>query len=305
MMSATLSLKERLELWKSQKQQRQQVVGAGGEPSLAHAPLAPATTHAPSAVSSNPPKVQDAVHMKEEIHCKTLGSGSTWDRSIPRVSRRRISSTYRVQNPKVITSKDISDSSSECSKENESPSYGLERKILAVVNDDGANKSTNSSLKDKDKDAMQIASLSQEIARLREENRELKEQSKLMIEHMSEIQARNQMATEEIGALNFLNAVQGMKIEELENAISQERLTMNENASSKSKKHKAEIQKLAHEKAEYEQMANEMINQLNNQMVQLQTMAMGRINVREIFIDHHYGFSLNIVTYFGIFCAGS
>jgi hypothetical protein len=276
-MSASLSLKERLELWKLQKQQRQ-VLGLGAaDPSHGHAP--PQVAPTPSVGGSNPPKVQDALQAKEESKNKFSGSSMTWDRSIPRVSRRRISSTYRVHNAKVITSKDISDSSSECSKENESPSHSSRRKILAVVTDDGANKSMNTSLKDKEKDTMQIASLSGEISRLREENRELKDQSKLIVEQINEIQARNQMAMDEIGALNFLNAVQAMKIEELEDAISQERLIMNENASTKSKKHKTEIQKLTNEKAEYEQMANAMIAQLNSQMVQLQTMAMGRINV--------------------------
>jgi hypothetical protein len=98
----------------------------------------------------------------------------------------------------------------------------------------------------------------------------------------TEISNRNQMAEEEISALKFLNAVQEMRIGELESNASTDHIKYHENAANKTKKHKAEILKMKQEKMEYEERANSMIQQMSEQMTALQTMAMSRIEVRDI-----------------------
>lgn len=105
-------------------------------------------------------------------------------------------------------------------------------------------------------------------------------------EEIAKITAANQqtmelylMAKEEIQMLNFVNSLQEIKIGELEDSISQDRMNHMESSGNKTRKHKSEIQKLQKEKTEYEERANGMILEMNEQMTKLQTMAMSRIEV--------------------------
>lgn len=87
------------------------------------------------------------------------------------------------------------------------------------------------------------------------------------------------IATEELHAMMFLNSIQEQKINELEQIISKDRLEQNETSLSRGKKHKAEVKKLASERASYEERANQMISDMGEQMGLLQSMAMTRIEV--------------------------
>jgi hypothetical protein len=85
--------------------------------------------------------------------------------------------------------------------------------------------------------------------------------------------------TKELHAMMFLNSIQEQKIIELEQMISKDRLEQNETSLSRGKKHKAEVKKLATERASYEERANQMISDMGEQMGLLQSMAMSRIEV--------------------------
>lgn len=87
------------------------------------------------------------------------------------------------------------------------------------------------------------------------------------------------MAIEELQAMIFLNSIQEQKIIELEQIISKDRLEQNETSLSRGKKHKAEVKRLATERANYEERANQMIKEMGEQMSLLQNMAMSRIEV--------------------------
>ena len=93
----------------------------------------------------------------------------------------------------------------------------------------------------------------------------------------AELHNKASMALEEIEALTFLNAIQEQKIIELDQSISKDRMEQNEAISSKARKHKAEIKKMNQDKIEYEERANQMMQQMSEQMAMLQTMAMSRI----------------------------
>lgn len=86
-------------------------------------------------------------------------------------------------------------------------------------------------------------------------------------------------AQEDANATKFMCAIQEQRIEELEQQASRERLDRNEALSEKSRKHKAVIKKLNQDRAAYEERADMMIKQMNEQMTQLQQMAMSRIEV--------------------------
>ena len=84
---------------------------------------------------------------------------------------------------------------------------------------------------------------------------------------------------EEAHSMAFVNAVQEQKIQELEVVICKLRSDLAR--SDKSKKHEQDISTLLKEKAEQESYFNEIYQQMNDQMSQLQTMAMGRIEMLE------------------------
>jgi hypothetical protein len=84
---------------------------------------------------------------------------------------------------------------------------------------------------------------------------------------------------EDLQAMMFLNSVLEQKICELEHAMSQDRLEQSEHGASRGKKHKAELKRLAHERSDYEDRANQMISEMGEQMAMLQSTAMDRIEV--------------------------
>lgn len=88
---------------------------------------------------------------------------------------------------------------------------------------------------------------------------------------------------EDLHAMLFLNSVLEQKINELEQTISQDRLEQNENGANRGKKHKLELKRLALDRANYEERANQMIAEMGEQMALLQSMAMGRIEVCSMF----------------------
>jgi hypothetical protein len=87
------------------------------------------------------------------------------------------------------------------------------------------------------------------------------------------------MASEEISQLQFTAAIQEQKISQLETLSTRLRIEQEETSAARNKKHKSEMHKLMREKVEYEERANEMIKQMNEQMSTLQAMAMNRIEV--------------------------
>lgn len=127
----------------------------------------------------------------------------------------------------------------------------------------------------------EIEELQAQVMTLSERNRTLEEKLSNSSANAVELQTRADMAIEEVDAMVFLNEVQEQKIGELEDTISRDRMDQNEAISSKARKHKSEIKKLIQEKNEYEERANQMTQQLTEQMSLLQTMAMGRIEELE------------------------
>jgi hypothetical protein len=89
---------------------------------------------------------------------------------------------------------------------------------------------------------------------------------------------------EDLHAMLFLNSVLEQKINELEQTISQDRLEQYENGANRVKKHKLELKRLALDRANYEERANQMIAEMGEQMALLQTMCMGRIEVSPAFL---------------------
>ena len=79
----------------------------------------------------------------------------------------------------------------------------------------------------------------------------------------------------------LLTGVQEQQIMELEDIISRERLELNENRSSLIRKHRMEMKKMTNERTSYEERANQMVAQMQEQMTLLQQMAMGRIEALE------------------------
>jgi hypothetical protein len=84
---------------------------------------------------------------------------------------------------------------------------------------------------------------------------------------------------DELKATSFMNSIHEQRICELEEIISQNRMEHNEELASRAKKQKHALKKVNEEKIEYEKRANFMVTQLNEQMSQLQKMAMQRIEV--------------------------
>lgn len=117
------------------------------------------------------------------------------------------------------------------------------------------------------------------IKKLREENEELAFKLKETTNNLKVAVTRGRLAMEEVAAVNFQNDILQQENLELDCKISSERMDVNENASEKSRKHKLELEKLQREKDQYEKRADDMILQMNEQMTQLQTVAMDRIQV--------------------------
>lgn len=117
-----------------------------------------------------------------------------------------------------------------------------------------------------DKDVL-IARLKRKVIKMREQRQQ----------HLSIIT----MSREETESMRFLNAIQELKIEELTSSLSLNAIEKQEALTQRSKKYKQALNKLKQEKEAYEQRANGVIMQLNEQMASLQTVAMERITVLE------------------------
>ena len=98
-------------------------------------------------------------------------------------------------------------------------------------------------------------------------------------EAQRELDSRRQMAQEEVETCAFISSLQEQRFGELEEQISTDRFERHELLSSKTRKHKVQVKKLQQERADYEARANQMIQQMTDQMGQLQKMAMTRIEV--------------------------
>jgi hypothetical protein len=184
---------------------------------------------------------------------------STWSRSVPPARRNNLilktsaEKTKKNFNQEILSNKADSMSESKGLKENI-----RDQNAAVTCSEDKINSN---------------------ISCLLDENNMLKKELKLEKEIRNEVVNSGLMAYNEIHALNFLNDILQQKNADLENQISSDRLTQNENASNKSRKHKQEVEKLKEEKENFERRANELIGQLNEQMTMLQTVAMDRITV--------------------------
>ena len=82
---------------------------------------------------------------------------------------------------------------------------------------------------------------------------------------------------EEVQAQVFLNNIQQQKIDELEIKMSHDLMNRNEDGRERSRKHKTQLKQVMQEKAEFEDRANQMIEELTQQMNSIQSLAMQRI----------------------------
>jgi chromosome segregation ATPase len=132
----------------------------------------------------------------------------------------------------------------------------------------------------------QALQLRLEVDRLRVE---LQDKDKLLIDaqtkldeknsEISHLKERESMCIEDLKVKDFYCGVQDLKIQELEERLSSQRLEYHESVASKQRKYKNLVKKAQQEKADYESQSNSMMKQLNEQMMQLQTFAMQRIQV--------------------------
>lgn len=129
---------------------------------------------------------------------------------------------------------------------------------------------------DAEKYLTQITSLHDELALKNNELSQTKQE-------MEKIKASHLEAVEEANSNRFMCSVQEQRIVELEQQQSRDRMERNEALSQKSRKHRAVVKKLNQDRAAYEERADQMIQQMNEQMGQLQKMAMSRIEVKSIF----------------------
>lgn len=97
----------------------------------------------------------------------------------------------------------------------------------------------------------------------------------------SEQTDRVAMAKEEIDALQFTVSIVEQKVLELQDAAALAAIDNHEAIAHRNKKYKAALARVNKEKKEYEERANAVIQQMNEQMSSLQTMAMERIEALE------------------------
>ena len=102
-----------------------------------------------------------------------------------------------------------------------------------------------------------------------------------MEDQRNDFEARARAFYDEVQSQAFLNSVLEQKNDELQCQISSDRLERNEHLQSKTKKLKAEIQKLTEERKNYEERANDMCKEMSEQMSLLQSTAMARIESLE------------------------
>lgn len=125
---------------------------------------------------------------------------------------------------------------------------------------------------DTEKYLSQIAALQDELALKNNELHQTKQE-------LEKAKTAHSEATEEANSNRFMCSLQEQRIVELEQQQSRDRMDRNEALSQKSRKHRAVVKKLNQDRAAYEERADQMIQQMNEQMGQLQKMAMSRIEV--------------------------
>jgi hypothetical protein len=94
-------------------------------------------------------------------------------------------------------------------------------------------------------------------------------------------EAKAQRCLEEVQAQHFINSVLEQRVEEQDIAASEERMNRNEAARDLSRKHKEAIKRVELEKKQYEERANQLIEELEGQMNSIQAAAMERITELE------------------------
>lgn len=131
----------------------------------------------------------------------------------------------------------------------------------------------------------EMEGLKQELIRSKMEANQALECANLALERQREAETRCEMSTDDIHALRFENSILHQKMEEMDEKCSQYRMDQNERIARKDRKQKADMKRLMTEKSEYEDRANKMIQQLNDQLMNLQQLAMQRIQVRSECIE--------------------
>ena len=86
---------------------------------------------------------------------------------------------------------------------------------------------------------------------------------------------------EELQAMTFLNGVQEQELLEREPALTRLRHSFSQTLSIRTRKHKAELRRLATERFDYEDQASQTIAEMGSQMALIQQMTMGRIEELE------------------------
>jgi len=133
--------------------------------------------------------------------------------------------------------------------------------------------------------AAAVAEAQEEIlllkSQLSQARNEVIDASKLIRELQQDKNESEEKATncwDEVTAQHFTNSILQQKIEELELELSQCRFDTNEELRDKNRKHKLHIKKLKNENETYENQANDIIEQITEQMNSIQNAAMTRIN---------------------------
>jgi len=131
--------------------------------------------------------------------------------------------------------------------------------------------------------------LCQEVERLRSQvhsqQESLQTSQKTICEltqKIEEIEAARMMSLEDCQSKDFWVSLQAQKITELENKINMQKMDFHESLSKRSRKHNHAMKKLQQEKAQFEEQANVMMQQMAEQMNQLQSTAMQRIAVSKL-----------------------
>lgn len=132
--------------------------------------------------------------------------------------------------------------------------------------------------------------LTSQLQTLKDELREKDDMIAQLQANLTAALGAKTVAQEDANATKFMCSLQEQRIEELERQSSRERLDHNEALSEKSRKHRHAIKKLNQDRAAYEERADSMIKQMNEQMTQLQHMAMGRIEVSNAYNFHKWYF---------------
>ncbi len=120
--------------------------------------------------------------------------------------------------------------------------------------------------------------MKQELVEKEKIIRQQKDFIEQLIQEKKLVAERENMFTEDIQVKEFFISLQEQKISELEEESTSRRLQYLDTVS-KVKKYKANIKKLEYEKQSFENKSKNMMNQLNEQMAQLQSFALERIQV--------------------------